>query len=91
MAPPKRPQLEETPFRQFLPDLSLPRFTTMQEQDAREYAKAFKESGQPPWLHALYMHWQDLFKEPYQGITNDGTFHSPIEADSRPVTYMMLI
>lgn len=45
----------------------------MQEQDAREYAEAFKESGQPPWLHALYMHWQELFKEPYRGITNDGT------------------
>ncbi|KAH8883505.1 hypothetical protein GQ53DRAFT_811497 [Thozetella sp. PMI_491] len=60
-------------YHEFLPDLSIPRFTTMQKQNAHEYADAFKESGQPPWLHGLYLHWRDLLKEPFRGITNDGT------------------
>ncbi|KAL2178708.1 uncharacterized protein P884DRAFT_221203 [Thermothelomyces heterothallicus CBS 202.75] len=59
-------------FRQYLPDLSTPRFTTMQRQDAHEYAKAFKETGVPPWLHGLYLHWRKLYQEPFKGITNDG-------------------
>ncbi|KAL2182529.1 hypothetical protein L209DRAFT_775320 [Thermothelomyces heterothallicus CBS 203.75] len=59
-------------FRQYLPDLSTPRFTTMQKQDAHEYAKAFKETGVPPWLHGLYLHWRKLYQEPFKGITNDG-------------------
>ncbi|KAI6780263.1 uncharacterized protein J7T54_003042 [Emericellopsis cladophorae] len=59
-------------FRDHLPDLSTPRFTTMRRQDAHEYANAFSESGQPPWLHALYLHWRDLFKEPFRGVTTDG-------------------
>lgn len=60
-------------FRQHLPDLSIPRFTTMQKQDAHEYARAFKESGVPPWLHGLYLHWRKLYQEPFKGITNDGS------------------
>lgn len=68
-----------SPFRQFLPDLSLPRFTTMQKQDAHEYAEAFKTRHQPPWLHALYLHWLDLYhKEPYHGITNDGNLQNDL-------------
>lgn len=59
-------------FRRFLPDLSAPRFVSMQKQDAHEYARAFKENGNPPWLHALYLHWKGLFQEPFKGITNDG-------------------
>ncbi|KAF6814668.1 hypothetical protein CSOJ01_03891 [Colletotrichum sojae] len=60
-------------YRQYLPDLSIPRFTTMQKQDAHVYAKEFKEGGNPPWLHALYLHWRKLFREPFTGITSDGT------------------
>lgn len=59
-------------FRQYLPDLSIPRFTTMQKQDPYEYTKDFKENGAPPWLHALYLHWQKLLAEPFKGVTNDG-------------------
>lgn len=59
-------------YRQFLPDLSIPRFTTMKTQDAHVYANAFKESGHPPWLHTLYMHWLDLLKDPFKGVTADG-------------------
>lgn len=59
-------------YRQHLPDLTIPRFTTMQTQDAHEYAKAFKGSGVPPWLHGLYLHWRKLHQEPFKGITNDG-------------------
>lgn len=64
-------------FRQYLPDLSIPRFTAMQKQDAHEYAKEFKEEGRPPWLHALYLHWKKLFAQPFQGITTDGTTQTP--------------
>jgi hypothetical protein len=59
-------------FRQFLPDLSIPRFTVMQQQDAHVYAEEFKEHGRPPWLHALYLHWRKLFAQPFKGITTDG-------------------
>ncbi|KAK1985850.1 hypothetical protein LZ30DRAFT_618610 [Colletotrichum cereale] len=60
-------------YRQHLPDITIPRFTTMRSQDAHEYAEAFKSSGNPPWIHALYRHWRQLFKEPFTGITTDGT------------------
>ncbi|RGP61668.1 hypothetical protein FLONG3_10454 [Fusarium longipes] len=59
-------------FRQYLPDLSLPRFQDMKKQDAHEYADNFKKGGQPPWLYGLYLHWRKLFQQPYQGITSDG-------------------
>ncbi|KAG5744893.1 hypothetical protein H9Q72_003495 [Fusarium xylarioides] len=59
-------------FRQYLPDLNQPRFQNMKKQDSYEYAEIFKKEGQPPWLHGLYLHWRDLFQEPYKGITNDG-------------------
>ncbi|KAK0388746.1 hypothetical protein NLU13_4989 [Sarocladium strictum] len=59
-------------FRAFLPDLSQPRFVALQKQDAHEYAEEFKKKGQPPWLHALYLKWLDLYKEPFKGITTDG-------------------
>jgi hypothetical protein len=51
----------DTDFRRHLPDL--------------DYADAFKSTGQPPWLHGLYVHWRKLFEEPYHGITNDGKPH----------------
>ncbi|KAL4937369.1 hypothetical protein BDV06DRAFT_232639 [Aspergillus oleicola] len=54
-------------YRQYLPDLNLPRFQIMRTQDAHEYAEAFKSGGVPPWLHALYMHWKDLAQEPFRG------------------------
>ncbi|KAJ5609013.1 hypothetical protein N7528_009580 [Penicillium herquei] len=59
-------------YRQYLPDLSLKRFQVMCTQDAHEYADDFKTNKQPPWLHALYMHWLDLLNEPFKGVTTDG-------------------
>jgi len=59
-------------YHQYLPDLSLPRFTTMATQDAHVYGEAFKKSGNPPWIHALWQHWRKLLKEPFKGVTNDG-------------------
>ncbi|VBB72689.1 Putative protein of unknown function [Podospora comata] len=59
-------------YHKHLPDLSIPRFTEMQKQDAHEYAKAFIEGGNPPWLHGLYLHWLKLYKEPFKGVTSDG-------------------
>ena len=63
-------------FRQYLPEQNQPRFQNMKKQDSYEYADIFKKEGQPPWLHGLYLHWRDLFKEPYKGITNDGKVFS---------------
>ena len=60
-------------YHQYLPDLSLPRFQVMRNQDAHEYAEAFKKGRNPPWLHALYTHWKDLAQEPFKGVTTDGT------------------
>lgn len=68
---------KESEYRQYLPDLSLPRFTTMKTQDAHVYANAFKESGKPPWVHALYHFWLDLHKEPFKGVTSDGKSPTP--------------
>lgn len=62
-------------FRKWLPDLKHPRFTTMQNQNAHEYVDAFKKDQNPPWLYNLYVHWRELFQEPYKGITNDGELH----------------
>jgi hypothetical protein len=50
----------------------------MQRQDAHEYANEFKQRGNPPWLHALYLHWRRLFQEPYKGITSDGRVRSDL-------------
>ncbi|PSK42991.1 D-tyrosyl-tRNA(Tyr) deacylase [Elsinoe australis] len=60
-------------YRAHLPDLSIPRFTSMKAQNAHEYADEFLNKGhQPPWLYALYKHWRSLFEEPFRGVTNDG-------------------
>ncbi|KAI1346763.1 hypothetical protein F5Y01DRAFT_297090 [Xylaria sp. FL0043] len=59
-------------FRQYLPDLSTPRFTTMAQNDAYGHARELKEKQRPPWLHGLYVHWRKLFQEPFKGVTNDG-------------------
>lgn len=76
---------QENAYRQFLPDLSIPRFTTMATQDAHVYANAFKEGGKPPWIYELYLHWKNLLKVPYKGITNDGkyTFLQTVDTQNR--------
>ncbi|KAL4792429.1 hypothetical protein BDV19DRAFT_380806 [Aspergillus venezuelensis] len=74
--------------RQYLPDLSQPRFRTMREQDAHEYAEAFKSGGVPPWLHALWMHWKDLAQEPFRGVTTDGIVRQnlfPLQDEQIPI------
>ncbi|KAI1329201.1 hypothetical protein F5Y16DRAFT_367001 [Xylariaceae sp. FL0255] len=60
-------------FRQHLPDLSTPRFTTIARNDARGHAKELIEKQGPPWLYGLYKHWRTLLQEPFKGVTNDGT------------------
>ncbi|KAI8628013.1 hypothetical protein F5Y19DRAFT_439199 [Xylariaceae sp. FL1651] len=59
-------------FRQYLPDLTTPRFTTIAQNDARGHAKELKEKQAPPWLYGLYTHWRKLLQQPFKGITNDG-------------------
>jgi hypothetical protein len=61
-------------YRQYLPDLSIPRFTTMKTEDAHVYVQRFKESGGPPWIHALWLHWKKLLQEPFKGVTSDGKY-----------------
>ncbi|KAK2768316.1 hypothetical protein FQN54_000169 [Arachnomyces sp. PD_36] len=59
-------------FRQYLPDLSQPRFTTAKDQDAYSYADTFKSKQVPPWLYNLTQTWERLYEEPYKGVTSDG-------------------
>jgi hypothetical protein len=59
-------------FRQHLPDLSSPRFTVAKDQDAYSYAETFTTTKHPPWLYNLTRAWQQLYEEPYVGITTDG-------------------
>lgn len=73
-------------YRQFLPDLSVPRFTIMAKQDAHEYAEEFKNSGNPPWLHGLYLHWLKLLKEPFKGVTSDGKPNRSCRTHTSPRT-----
>ena len=75
-------------YSQYLPDLTQPRFTTMSKQTYREYAEDFVQNGKPPWIHALWMHWRDLFKEPYKGISTDGKIIPdlfPIQDEGMPI------
>jgi hypothetical protein len=59
-------------FRQHLPDLSTPRFTTAKEQDAYQYSEAFQTKKQPPWIYNLTQVWKTLYQEPFKGVTADG-------------------
>ncbi|PPJ52116.1 hypothetical protein CBER1_10400 [Cercospora berteroae] len=59
-------------FRQHLPDLTSPRFTTSAQQSPYEYSEAFQKTGHPPWLYKLTKAWEQLLKEPFQGVTADG-------------------
>lgn len=72
IAPPMEVKLPESEYRKHLPELNVPRFQIMHKQNAHEYVDGFKQGGNPPWLHALYMHWLELLKEPFRGVTSDG-------------------
>jgi hypothetical protein len=75
-------------YGQYLPDLAQPRFTNMSKQSTREYSEEFKQYGRPPWLHALWLHWRELFKEPYKGISTDGKIIPdlfPIQDEGMPI------
>jgi hypothetical protein len=75
-------------YRKYLPDLSIPRFTIMKEQDAHVYAADFKQNGNPPWLHALWKQWIRLLAEPFKGVTNDGVVRPnlfPIQDEGIPI------
>ncbi|KAK5072599.1 hypothetical protein LTR64_004926 [Lithohypha guttulata] len=76
--PEQTTQFPESAYRKHLPDLDIPRFQIMHKQNAHQYADAFKQHGHPPWLHALYMHWLSLLKEPFRGVTTDGNVQSGV-------------
>ncbi|OCL03721.1 hypothetical protein AOQ84DRAFT_325487 [Glonium stellatum] len=78
----------EAGFRQHLPDLSSPRFTTAKQQDAYSYADAFNTKQNPPWLYSLTKAWQKLYEEPYKGVTSDGNIIPnlyPIQDEGVPI------
>ncbi|KAI0870110.1 hypothetical protein GGS24DRAFT_476507 [Hypoxylon argillaceum] len=72
MAAPTNQDAQLGDFRQYLPDLTTPRFTTIAQNDAHGHAKELVEKQGPPWLYGLYTHWRKLLQEPFKGITNDG-------------------
>lgn len=59
-------------FRQFLPDLSLPRFTKAKEQDCYSYAETLLCEKHPPWIYNLAQTWEKLYRQPFKGLTSDG-------------------
>jgi hypothetical protein len=63
-------------FRQHIPDLETPRFTTASQQDPYEYSAFFNENHAPPWLYSLTQTWQQLYEEPFKGVTTDGIIPS---------------
>ncbi|KAK9413624.1 hypothetical protein SUNI508_11833 [Seiridium unicorne] len=60
-------------FREYLPDLNTPRFQRIAECDAYSHAAELIEHHRPPWLYGLVSLWFSLLKEPYRGVTTDGT------------------
>lgn len=60
-------------FRSHLPDLTSPRFTTSAKQSPYEYTEAFQQNRAPPWLYNLTETWKELLKEPFKGVTVDGS------------------
>ena len=73
-------------FRQHLPDLSIPRFIVSKDQDAHEYADAFKTNHVPPWLYNLTETWKELLNEPFKGVTVDGKWLNNRSSDNRRLT-----
>lgn len=65
---------QRSEFRQYLPDLTTPRFTALAQNDAYGHAKELIDKQAPPWLHGLYLHWRKLLQEPFKGVTNNGVF-----------------
>ncbi|KAI0136162.1 hypothetical protein BJ170DRAFT_238 [Xylariales sp. AK1849] len=59
-------------FRDYLPDLSTPRFQRIAECDGCSHAAELLEHHRPPWLYALVEHWFSLLNEPFRGVTTDG-------------------
>lgn len=64
--------IQHTNFRKYLPDLDTPRFQAIAQNDAYGHAKELLEHHRPPWLYGLYVHWRELFEEPFKGVTSDG-------------------
>ncbi|KAF2864782.1 hypothetical protein BDV95DRAFT_291757 [Massariosphaeria phaeospora] len=60
-------------FRAHLPSLTTPRFTTAAQQSPLEYAAFFRTHHAPPWLYNLTQTWETLYREPFHGLTSDGT------------------
>ena len=59
-------------YRQYLPDLTTPRFTQAKNQDAAAYTESFIQNRNPPLLYKLIETWQQLYEEPFRGVTCDG-------------------
>ncbi|KAF2403419.1 hypothetical protein EJ06DRAFT_504510 [Trichodelitschia bisporula] len=79
-------------FRAHLPDLNSPRFVTAREQSPYEYAAYFRANQRPPWLFALTQAWEELYTEPFKGITTDGNVILglyPEEDDGVPIEEMV--
>jgi len=62
-------------FRQYLPDLSSPRFTTARKQNCYTYVEAFQRAKQPAWIYNLTQAWEKLYQEPFKGVTSDGWYY----------------
>ncbi|KAL9090834.1 MAG: hypothetical protein Q9159_001775 [Coniocarpon cinnabarinum] len=59
-------------FRAYLPDLTTPRFVDLAKSSAHDHVQSFHQYSRPPWLKALYDHWQRQLEAPFKGVTTDG-------------------
>ncbi|WP_151775339.1 DUF3500 domain-containing protein [Streptomyces abyssomicinicus] len=70
-------ELTDESYRTFLPDLDDPRLAQVRGMTYEEFAQ---DRYQAPFLRDLLAHWDGLYREPFVGITSDGTVREGLYA-----------
>ncbi|MGW6487085.1 DUF3500 domain-containing protein [Streptomyces sp. NPDC055056] len=70
-------ELTDESYRTFLPDLDDPKLAEVRGMTYEEFAQ---DRYQAPFLRELLAHWDALYREPFAGITSDGTVRDGLYA-----------
>ncbi|MFJ4152752.1 DUF3500 domain-containing protein [Streptomyces galbus] len=70
-------ELPDESHRTFLPDLDDPKLADVRGMTYEEFAQ---DRYQAPFLRDLLAHWDALYREPFVGITSDGTVREGLYA-----------
>ncbi|TRV74385.1 DUF3500 domain-containing protein [Streptomyces sp. 130] len=70
-------ELSDDSYRTFLPDLHDPKLTEVRGMAYEEFAQ---NRYQAPFLRDLLAYWDGLYREPFVGITSDGTVREGLYA-----------